>query len=965
MSKLQDLINEFETLSTTKLNDALAKQQQYKAARVIAIAITYAKTCDWPYKNSPDADGVYRSDPSVKTVGDLFKVVYPKEEGGVMDLAVTSSGYTDAIAILNDPDTGAKAQNDILKNTYKAANTISSIKAAKQRGLQSWFDSFMVSAISYCKNKKIKVSDFSNLDDFEDEINSLTSNNWYYSPLYLNDLITLETLHQAFLEAGDNYKSAQTTAIIATQSTVTQSGTQSTANQGESISGNYIILVKEPKSDNDKKIKGYITLGSIGPKVSVNSEVSGLPNPWTNPVTNQVVAENTGTITYSNSSFSSSTNKDLIADTVVNNLKSIIQDKYGVDIALAYTQSKLDSISTTQSATASIVAATTSNTTTTQSNFDATGIKVKLLKKSGPGELIGVTEQVVKNGFIDFGGLQFDTPGDYVISIIAESVDIENTEVTIKVLPEDEVIAQEPKKDTDDKKNVEGTRPIIAQIDKPTIELKPIEFDATNNTKVNSEIGSGLGFTPFFWYNGFQIDQRYITSLDLYYDGLVPGVRIVFVDSMGIMKKDGFPLDDTKFEIFLNSGSKNIKSIHLKFKLKEFQENRKKSYTITGILDLKDFYKIRYQSYKGTSFETLRKISSELGVGFNSNIVNTNDSMTWVNNGKLFPTFISDIITHSYISDTNYVLGYIDYYYCFNYVDIEKEWKRDISKDVGIASTGVNYLNTKEQVEKIERLALTNDKSQNSSPFNFTNYKVLNNSTKTSITKGHFLVSKVYDSLSKQFLVFDVDSQTSDPSKNVILKGAPADKVDDNFRTRYSGKMDIENVHKQYYYAETQNRVNFDNLCKIQVDLDLPNANFNLYKFMKIQLNFINMKVSINNDEISQKRLTGEWIITDISYSWKKGGLTQKVTAVRKELSKTDEEIRNNNNTAQATQNENKQINENPITPPIKSTATPPNGVYKTGQSYIVQNSSGKQFRLTVNEILPDGVNVKATIKNI
>ncbi len=589
MSKLQDLINEFETLSTTKLNEALAKQQQYKAARSIAITISASKISDWPYKNSPDADGVYRSDPSVKTVGDLFKVVYPKEEGGVQNLPDSSNliARSDTIATLSDPDTGAKAQYDILKSTYRAVNTVNSIKSAKQKGLQSWFDSFMASAISYCKNKKIKVSDFSNLDNFEDEINRLTSNDWHYSPF--SDIITLETLHQAFLEAGDNYQSAQTAAIVATQSTATQSGTQSsatqsTADQGESISGDYIILVKEPKSDNDKKIKGYITLGSIGPKISVNSEVSGLPNPWTNPVTNQVVAENTGTITYSNSSFSSSTNKDLIADTVVNNLKSIIQDKYGVDIALAYTQSKLDPVSTTQSATASIIAATTSTpTAATQSNFDATGIKVKLLKKSGPGELIGVTEQVVKNGFIDFGGLQFDTPGDYVISIIAESVDVENTEVTIKVLPEDEVIAQEPKKDTDDKKNVEGTRPIIAQIDKTTIELKPIEFDATNNTKVNSEIGSGLGFTPFFWYNGFQIDQRYITSLDLYYDGLVPGVRIVFVDSMGIMKKDGFPLDDTKFEIFLNSGSKNIKSIHLKFKLKEFQENRKKSYTITGI----------------------------------------------------------------------------------------------------------------------------------------------------------------------------------------------------------------------------------------------------------------------------------------------------------------------------------------------------------------------------------------------
>lgn len=956
MSKIQDFITAFETALTTKINEALAKQQQYKAARSIAITISDLKTSSWPYKSSPDSDGVYRSDPTVKTVGNLFEFVYPKEDGGSQNLPSIQSGdttsYADTIATLKDTATGAKTQYDILSVTWQSYNIINQIKSIQNKGSQKIFDTFMSEALTKCKDKKYKVSDFSNFDDFDDEFSNLLS---YRT---IDDYVSSNILYQAFLEAGDNYQSSLTTAI-----SVTQSGTQSSIE----TDGDYKIFVKDAKSDNDKKIKGFITFGLVGSKYNVNSEINGLPNPWTNPVTNQVVSENTGSITYNSSAFSNSISKNIIADTVISNLKSTIQDKYGVDINLSYNQSNIEPISTTQSNTSSssssVVA--TQSLSATQSNFDATGIKVRLLKKSGPGELIGVTEQVINNGFVDFSGLQFDTPGDYVISVITESLDVENTEVAIKVLPEDDVIQQEPKKDTDDKKNVEGTRPIIAQIDKPTIELKPIEFDATNNNQVNSEIGSGLGFTPFFWYNGFQIDQRYITSLDLYYDGLVPGVRIVFVDSMGIMKKDGFPLDDTKFEIFLNSGSKNIKSIHLKFKLKEFQENRKKTYTITGILDLKDFYKIRYQSYKGTSFETLRKISSELGVGFNSNIINTNDSMTWVNNGKLFPTFISDIINHSYISDTNYVLGYIDYYYCFNYVDIEKEWKRDISKDVGIASTGVNYLNTKDQVEKVERLVLTNDKSQNSSPFNFTNYKVLNNSTKTSITKGHFLVSKVYDSISKQFLVFDVDSQTSDISKNIVLKGAPADKVDDNFRTRYSGKMDIENVHKQYYYAETQNRVNFDNLCKIQVDLDLPNANFNLYKFMKIQLNFINMKVSVNNDEISQKRLTGEWIITDISYSWRKGGLTQKVTAVRKELSKTDEEIKNDN-VAQTPQNENKQINENPVeSTPIKSTSTPPNSVYKAGQSYIVQNSSGKQFRLTVNEVLPDGINVKATIKNI
>jgi hypothetical protein len=75
--------------------------------------------------------------------------------------------------------------------------------------------------------------------------------------------------------------------------------------------------------------------------------------------------------------------------------------------------------------------------------------------------------------------------------------------------------------------------------------------------------------------NGYQVSDRDISSLNLYYDGIIPKVSIMFIDSMGFMKKDGFPLDDAKLN-FLNSGTKNLKSIHLKFKLENFQENKLK-----------------------------------------------------------------------------------------------------------------------------------------------------------------------------------------------------------------------------------------------------------------------------------------------------------------------------------------------------------------------------------------------------
>jgi hypothetical protein len=45
---------------------------------------------------------------------------------------------------------------------------------------------------------------------------------------------------------------------------------------------------------------------------------------------------------------------------------------------------------------------------------------------------------------------------------------------------------------------------------------------------------------------------------------------------------------------------------------------------------------------------------------------------------------------------------------------------------------------------------------------------------------------------------------------------------------------------------------------------------------MKIQMIFVN-KMSPSNDEIVQSRLTGEWLITDIGYSWSRGKLEQNV----------------------------------------------------------------------------------------
>ena len=82
MSKIQIFIDNFETITLTELNLQNERISKYKTARASAIAITYPKIASWPFKKTPGTDNSYGTDPDVRTVGDVFKFVYPFEEGG-------------------------------------------------------------------------------------------------------------------------------------------------------------------------------------------------------------------------------------------------------------------------------------------------------------------------------------------------------------------------------------------------------------------------------------------------------------------------------------------------------------------------------------------------------------------------------------------------------------------------------------------------------------------------------------------------------------------------------------------------------------------------------------------------------------------------------------------------------------------------------------------------------------------
>ena len=440
----------------------------------------------------------------------------------------------------------------------------------------------------------------------------------------------------------------------------------------------------------------------------------------------------------------------------------------------------------------------------------------------------------------------------------------------------------------------------------------------------------GAGFYPVIHYNSILIDNSTIDYFSLYNDGFVPCIKLNFRDSSGMIKSKAFPLDDTKIKVFISSRANNLKSIILDFKISDFS-NYDGVMMINGVLDSSKLYIKAYNVYPNcTSYKALKDISTDIGIGFNSNINDTNDQMNWLQNGYIFLDFIKSIVERSYISDKTFVSGYIDYHKCFNYIDIEKEMDRDISEQHGINTTGLESANGTNEKPDVQPLILTNDESMSQSNNYFSKFVVINRSSEISTETGYIQNTSFYDRNKKQLVSFKIDSITKNEDSKIILKGNPNDpnesaNMDNNQNHHYLGKLDTSNVHNNYFYTKINNWKNMKDLGKIEIEVEMGSPNFNLYQFQKVNLILSNKSPMGGDDSMTNERLSGEWLLIDIEYIFDQTIFIQKFRLIKRELELSKEELeaeKNNTNNNNNNNNDIKEDHDNPEPSP-ETTGTP------------------------------------------
>lgn len=427
---------------------------------------------------------------------------------------------------------------------------------------------------------------------------------------------------------------------------------------------------------------------------------------------------------------------------------------------------------------------------------------------------------------------------------------------------------------------------------KDLIQLRPLEIDVSHlPADAQQDAADNMGVGIQIYYYGVEIDKFSIRQLTISSIALIPELTILFKDQTGLMRSENFPTDDAVLSVYLPSGSKLVKPIRMDFKILTYGETNETGESLTKMICIANVPRLFIRDFKSysqmSSVDVFKKLASETGMGFNSNIERTKDKMTWINPGQRPLWFIEDVTKHAWNGESGFMWSFIDFYYNLNYVDVEQCLQ---DKEILLAPLSTMNAAVGDENDALSPMVFSDDSGFELTKNYFRKHIITNNSTNLSLQNGYLKKIAYYDkygnwgSKAGSLQIFGIDSITTPGAENtsIILKGNPADMefFKKNISTEWAGKIDTKNTFPDYAYAVVQNAQNINDLQKVSVDIILPAANFAVVRFQKVNLIFTKRMTSEENT-----RLSGEWLVTGIIYTYnKKNQFSQTIRLVKREL---------------------------------------------------------------------------------
>lgn len=465
-----------------------------------------------------------------------------------------------------------------------------------------------------------------------------------------------------------------------------------------------------------------------------------------------------------------------------------------------------------------------------------------------------------------------------------------------------------------------GLQSKIQKYSKPTVVLPVMAMADTETPASQANIGVksdevniskyyGSAF-PIVQINGKVFDPPEILKFELDCNGDIPRIFLVLrcYNSYFISKK--FPRDGATVSIFISSKDNSFTPIRNDYLITSItsddnsgnNEGIQSTMRISGVLDLPLWSGEKNQAINGNSFAAMKKIATNMKLGFASNISTTSDTMNWVCPYDSYEKWMHDITRSSYNGENSFFKSFIDQYYYMNFVDMNLPFSEELTLDQGLLVDGTNdTIDAKSISKKITGgILLTNFQFYNNTNFHIYKYNLINNTGTTSLSDGYIRVLQFYDrDTNKKWELPVVPLITKGNEKLDTLQGRSADEQTQKTKYTWLGLSDTDNVHENYAWAQVNNFQNNRHVNKMQLKIELDTPNFNLNRGMRVPIliTYSNDEAKVAsekaaNEGVAQvtfdKFLSGYYVIGGMKYKFDNttGKFTQEITLCRREWPK-------------------------------------------------------------------------------
>ena len=391
---------------------------------------------------------------------------------------------------------------------------------------------------------------------------------------------------------------------------------------------------------------------------------------------------------------------------------------------------------------------------------------------------------------------------------------------------------------------------IIRSFFKPTIELEELSVaditHGTNEFKDETEYKPDENegkYWPIVEVNGVQFNGNSIERFTLDLEGFVPTISLRVRQTTQELTSEKMPVDGNIIKLFIRSDSPAIKPIRIDFLITETSvpqtvntpELAGASISLQGRMNIPHLYDEVNFSEEGTSIEVLQKVAKELGLGFSSNVTETDDNMKWVCSYKTREQFMKDVVDASWLNENSFFTVFIDPYYYLNFVEVNAQLTEcDQPMKGDIMSMFMEAEAQSEHENGTQYKILSNMPPMISSNYGIKEYKPINEASNIAKTYGYKYKLKFFDYASMQPVEFEIEPLMSENAAKdkQVMKGRPGDdSYKDQVKTNFLGIQYPDNMHEMYYYAKAHNMMNLLETQKMGMRVKLNNYNLNFIKY--------------------------------------------------------------------------------------------------------------------------------------